>query len=216
MASGIYRITNTTTGRVYVGSAIDLNRRWAEHRKTLRSGRHKNQYLQSSWARHGEDAFVFSTVWFCAPTDLLRNEQHEIDAVVTERGWNSLYNLNPTAGSRLGAKLSAEAHRRIGDIQRGKPGFFLGHRHTDEAKRKISLGHLNPSEETRRKMSAASLGRKHPPRTAESRLRYSEAARARTGSHSEQLRRKWSQERSGVPWGMKRRAAEYVKSYVTI
>ena len=43
----------------------------------------------------------------------------------------------------------------------GKPSTFLGKHHSEEAKRKVSEANLNPSEETRRKMSESRRGKNH-------------------------------------------------------
>ena len=40
--SGIYKITNTSTGKVYVGSAANLIKRQRSHFSSLKSGSHKN------------------------------------------------------------------------------------------------------------------------------------------------------------------------------
>ena len=57
--TGIYEIINTTTGRRYIGSSINLRCRWYSHSHMLRKGKHGNPILQSSWNKHGESAFVF-------------------------------------------------------------------------------------------------------------------------------------------------------------
>ncbi|OYV74785.1 MAG: hypothetical protein B7Z66_15325 [Chromatiales bacterium 21-64-14] len=57
---GIYLITNTVTGVVYVGQAINIRKRWDVHRSTLSSGTHRNCYLQRAWAKYGAGAFSFS------------------------------------------------------------------------------------------------------------------------------------------------------------
>ena len=42
MASGIYKIVNTITGKCYVGSAKDFEKRWARHFNDLKSGTHSS------------------------------------------------------------------------------------------------------------------------------------------------------------------------------
>lgn len=46
--SGIYKITNTKTGKIYIGSAVDLRRRLYAHLKSLRRNSHDNTYLQNA------------------------------------------------------------------------------------------------------------------------------------------------------------------------
>lgn len=43
--SGIYKITLLYNGRLYVGSAVDLKRRSASHKVSLRNGKHLEKEL---------------------------------------------------------------------------------------------------------------------------------------------------------------------------
>ena len=54
MARGIYKIINVVNNKFYVGSAVDLKRRKTRHFSELRTGKHNNRYLQSSWDKYGE------------------------------------------------------------------------------------------------------------------------------------------------------------------
>lgn len=51
---GIYKITNTATNKVYIGSSINLNNRRREHFRRLEEGTHKNSKLQNSYNKHGK------------------------------------------------------------------------------------------------------------------------------------------------------------------
>lgn len=57
--SGIYIIRCKPTGKVYVGSSLDIYRRWYLHKSALRHGRHHSLKLQRAWNKYGEDAFEF-------------------------------------------------------------------------------------------------------------------------------------------------------------
>lgn len=57
--SGVYQILCLPTGKVYVGSAVDLYGRWRDHRRYLRQGIHHNKYLQAAWDKYGEESFEF-------------------------------------------------------------------------------------------------------------------------------------------------------------
>lgn len=59
MTCGIYLIEHIVTGRCYVGSAIDIERRTKFHRRKLSAGTHWARYLQRSWRKYGETAFRF-------------------------------------------------------------------------------------------------------------------------------------------------------------
>ena len=57
---GIYCIKNVISGRIYIGSSINIAGRWKQHRYQLNTNRHENHYLQHSWNKHGEGSFEFS------------------------------------------------------------------------------------------------------------------------------------------------------------
>ncbi len=60
--NGIYKITNTKTGRFYIGRAEykkGFFRRWYSHRWQLRKNIHENPYLQNSYKKYGESCFTF-------------------------------------------------------------------------------------------------------------------------------------------------------------
>jgi group I intron endonuclease len=57
---GIYCIKNVISGRMYIGSSINIESRWKHHRYQLNTNRHDNHYLQNSWNKHGEGSFEFS------------------------------------------------------------------------------------------------------------------------------------------------------------
>ena len=56
---GIYCITNKITNKIYIGSTIDINRRWKEHKKELSKNKHHNLYLQNSFNKYGHKNFNF-------------------------------------------------------------------------------------------------------------------------------------------------------------
>lgn len=57
--SGVYKIVNIVNGKFYVGSSININKRWGEHKRSLRKNCHNNDFLQKSWNKHGEINFKF-------------------------------------------------------------------------------------------------------------------------------------------------------------
>ena len=62
MTCGIYKITNTANGKVYIGSSVDVHGRFNCHRSDLRNNRHGNQHLQNAWNLYGENSFVFEII----------------------------------------------------------------------------------------------------------------------------------------------------------
>ena len=153
---GIYKITNTVTGKFYIGSAVNIKRRWAEHRSQLGANKHGNRHLQNSWNKHGEDSFTFEVLECCEKERLIEREQFYID------NEKPAYNILPTAGNSLGVKHTDETKRKMSKTMKGNQNS-LGVKRTDETKRKMSeakkgsqnrLG-VKLTDETKRKISEA-------------------------------------------------------------
>ena len=63
--SGIYEILNTINGKRYIGSAVNFNERWMNHKKMLKKGIHHSIHLQRAWNNHGGGSFEFSVLFEC-------------------------------------------------------------------------------------------------------------------------------------------------------
>lgn len=48
---GIYKITNTRTGKAYIGQSVNMGNRWNQHQNELNRGTHHNEGLQRDWNR---------------------------------------------------------------------------------------------------------------------------------------------------------------------
>lgn len=112
---GVYGIVNPSTGRCYIGSSIDVWKRWQEHRKHLREGRHHSPALQNAWNRHGEPSFAFVFLEAARREDLRAAEQCWLDQLRPE------YNAAPSALAPMqGRSHSAESRRKMSESRRGR------------------------------------------------------------------------------------------------
>lgn len=113
--SGIYLIFNRISKRLYVGSSINVWRRFYEHLKQLRNGTHTNIYLLRAFRKYGEQAFKFSLLERVTDLSiLLAREQYWMDKLKNK------YNLLPKAGNRLGFQHSLSTKRKISARTKGK------------------------------------------------------------------------------------------------
>lgn len=89
--SGIYAIVNTTTNKQYIGSSVNLEKRFAQHLYHLRRNTHHSPRLQNSYNKHGEEMFSFVVLELC-PNDRLKEiEQTYLDNVKPfeqDKGYN--------------------------------------------------------------------------------------------------------------------------------
>lgn len=58
----VYKITNKTNNKVYIGETLNKDKRWKEHIDALNSNSHHSWKLQASWNKHGSDNFVFEVI----------------------------------------------------------------------------------------------------------------------------------------------------------
>jgi len=116
----IYKITNTITQDFYIGSAINFkNRKWG-HISSLRKNKHKNQFVQNSWNKYGEEAFIFEVLEVIDKKEnLILREQYWIDTL------SPTFNFSKIAGSPLGVK------------------------HTQKSRKNMSLAHIGLTKEER-------------------------------------------------------------------
>lgn len=96
MASGIYVIHNTKTGKVYIGQTVDLTVRLIAHRNKLNDRTHHNRRLQADWIAYGEKAFTFKVLEYCELDQLTPREQHYLSIYMPQ---GICYNIREIACS---------------------------------------------------------------------------------------------------------------------
>lgn len=134
MSAGVYWIMQKSADRVvYVGSSANVPRRLRDHRYKLARGTHENSHLQRTWDKYGADDFEL---------ELLESTEH---AVEREQFWLDFLGVTD----------------RLCNIAKHAECAMLGYKHTEEAKRKMSVGLRGKvnSEETKLKMSLAKRGK---------------------------------------------------------
>lgn len=175
MISGTYCIKNTLNNRCYYGSSLDLKSRKYQHFRELRKNIHTNSFMQNDFNKCGEGVFEFTIME--TTNELLLKEQLLLDLFFDNK--RKCYNINPVAGaSRLGTKHSEESKKLMSLSKKGKSSNRLGCSCTEEHKQKLSIANKGlsrpKSEETRKKMSEARIGKKFGPRTEKTKRKISE------------------------------------------
>jgi len=170
--TGIYLWTHKESGKIYVGSAVDLSNRLSKYFSPLDLKRIDN-YISRALLHHTHSAFSLSILEYIDISNLskeearkliLEREQFYIDSLIPE------YNILKIAGSSLGFNHSDESIALMSKIQKnidrsgnnnpmfgrtGENNSFYGKTHTAETITKMS--EINKGkiklEEIRAKMS---------------------------------------------------------------
>ena len=156
--AGIYRWVNKVNGNTYVGSSVNLARRFRVYYDfsflSVRIAKGKSR-IYSAILKHGYSNFQLEILEYCTKENAISREQYFIDLCKPE------YNLNPVAGSRLGSTYSEESRLKMRKLA-------LGRKHTEQSKKLLSLankGMNNPNfgkthgEEVKALISLARLGK---------------------------------------------------------
>ena len=179
MSIGIYKITNTQNGHVYIGQSANIKQRFVRHRWELRHNRHINSHLQQDWNTYGSEVFTFTIIEECEDDQRLIREAYWISYY---GGINSvtLYNMLSSEDGHIeetknrisntfvtryqhmnhptkGRVVSLEERIRMGNNRRGR-------KHSAETKEKLRQCNLGKhlSEETKEKIRQSRLGRPGP------------------------------------------------------
>lgn len=90
----IYHITNLQNGKVYIGQTIhSYHKRCKQHVSALRLLKHRNEYLQNAFIKHGINSFITGSLYHAVCRE-------ELDAA--EDQYIDYYNtLNPEMGYNL-------------------------------------------------------------------------------------------------------------------
>lgn len=149
--SGVYKIeSKREPERCYVGSALNIGRRWNTHLRDIKNGVHHSIKLQRHCDKYGRDDLMFSIISECNNNKLIETEQLYIDLLTP------YFNNCIIAGSQIGLKRTLESREKMRNAK-------LGKKHSAEHKRKIGLAHLGSkrSKETREKLSIQKMGNKN-------------------------------------------------------
>jgi len=157
---GIYSISSKKTNTVYIGQSIDVDQRILRHKNDLSQNNHENRYLQRYYNKYGIGELEFLEI-ICGPFDkeeLTELEQFYMDKYKTEG--KKLFNILTATGSRAGIPFSEEHKRKMSNAHKGI-------RHSEEAKKKISLARTGMifSESHKNKLSCVHKNKKHSQET---------------------------------------------------
>ena len=121
-------IRNKINDKKYIGQAVDIDRRWRDHKSELDGNRHCNPHLQNSWNKYGADNFEFTIIHEC-DEELL--DELEIMYIAHFDTYNNGYNLTLGGDGCRGYRYTDEQRARSSEAKKGKPK-------SEECKAKLS------------------------------------------------------------------------------
>lgn len=110
---GVYYIRHLTSGKIYVGQAKDVGKRWSVHKFHLNNGSHHCSHLQRSWKKYGQEQFEFEFVEQCDESVIDRQEIVHYNLHI-----GKLFNTRPAGKSARGFKLPKAACKKISACQK--------------------------------------------------------------------------------------------------
>lgn len=155
--SGIYCWTNIESNKKYVGSSVDLYKRFTKYYSIKYITRtSKSSLICRALLKHGYSKFKLDILEYSDPSVLIEREQYFIDTL------NPEYNILKVAGSLFGYKHTIESSQKMSEIAKNRS------EETIAKLREAALGktYLH-TEETKNKIRETMLGRKHTYETKE-------------------------------------------------
>lgn len=92
---GIYKITCKHSGKFYIGSSLNIQERFKQHKNALKKNCHHSYKLQSAYDKYGKDAFIFEVIEETSADNLLNLEQSYLDST---KSYLKGYNVSHVAG----------------------------------------------------------------------------------------------------------------------
>jgi group I intron endonuclease len=163
MTTGIYIIINELTEKYYLGSSVNIEKRWVEHKSLLKSNKHHSKPLQNAYNKYGNSCLTYYVFFVCVEEDLLFFEQFCLDTLKPKYNASKVANA-PMAGRKHSKETlikmrkprSLEHRASISAAQKGKT---LSESHK---KNLVGFKGKTHSEESRQKMAISARNRNKP------------------------------------------------------
>jgi group I intron endonuclease len=182
----VYMATNRVNGKRYIGKTVgSLSRRIAHH--ITASQRRASYAFGRALAKHGPNMFEWSILFSSINDSLLLKTERTMIAMFRTRAPRG-YNLTDGGDGACGAVHSEETRAKRSAALKGKKREPFTQDHRD----RMSLAHSGValSLKHRKNLGLSHEGKKHPPRSVESRARYSAAGTGK--KHTDEARAKIS------------------------
>lgn len=115
---GVYKITNTVTGDTYIGSSIDVARRWQQHTQKS-TWKEKSNRMYKDMQTYGVDKFKFIMLFPVEEQYLKQVEQEAIELFnptynkLRADGWDSVQTKHKYQNSDKGKQTNNNYRHRL-------------------------------------------------------------------------------------------------------
>lgn len=120
MPCGIYSITNSVNGKVYIGKSRNIAKRWAKHKCNAKNNDESCPKLYRAMRKYGEENFIFDIIQLF-PDDVQEEilSRAEIKAIEEHDSINHGYNIAPGG---IGGNIGDEAREKAKKTNRARYG----------------------------------------------------------------------------------------------
>ena len=116
---GIYQIQSIIKpDKIYIGSSVDIGRRWRAHLSKLSLNKHPNIKLQNHYNKYGKLDLIFSVLIQCDVDSLISTEQFYIDEL--HPWFNIVLKVNDNIGKGPKKGTTHSASFKRGNIPHNK------------------------------------------------------------------------------------------------
>lgn len=148
--SGIYKIINLSNNKYYLGSSVDIYRRFKEHFTLLRGNRHHSRSLQNAFNKYGEELFTLEITEQTIFNGVICKEYKMEYLQCLEQYYLDLYNVY-TIGYNCSKKADYPFVKRTKEsLEKSKNTRILRNtKMSQETKNKISISNKNSEKVTK-------------------------------------------------------------------
>jgi len=135
----LYKITNLKNGKIYVGKAANIKKRWSQHKTAAKiQALNDFSYLHRAMLKHGFDNFVIEEIAsFETEEEALAQEIAHIEKFGS-RNRNIGYNLTEGGDGASGYKHTDAAKQKMSESKKnvfiGEDNPFYGKTHSEETR----------------------------------------------------------------------------------
>lgn len=130
MTCGIYKITNTVNGKIYIGSSKNIESRWSCHLSDLRRNDHHSKHLQRAADKYDISVFKLEVLQETKEDELIKVEQEYLDKL-RPYDKNIGYNISDRAerisGEVLKKCFTPEIREKISNSVKNSKAFKESH-----------------------------------------------------------------------------------------